>query len=33
VLFALLPGFVLEVVILGDVTPASYVTGLRDLLS
>ena len=33
VLFALLPGFVLEAVILGDVTPASYVTGLRDLLS
>jgi AcrR family transcriptional regulator len=33
VLFALLPGFVLEAVILEDVTPDSYVAGLRDLLS
>lgn len=33
VLFALLPGFVLESVLLEDVTPESYVEGLRGLLS
>jgi AcrR family transcriptional regulator len=33
VLFALLPGFVLESLVLEDVTPASYVAGLRDLLA
>jgi AcrR family transcriptional regulator len=32
VLFALLPGYVLELVVLEDVSPASYVAGLRDLL-
>lgn len=32
VLFALLPGYVLELVVLQDVTPASYVAGLRALL-
>ena len=33
VLFALLPGFVLEQVVLEDVTPDSYVAGLRQLLA
>jgi AcrR family transcriptional regulator len=33
VLFAMLPGFVLEAVVLEDVTAESYVTGLRDLLA
>ena len=32
VLFALAPGYVLELVMLQDVTPASYTAGLRDLL-
>jgi AcrR family transcriptional regulator len=32
VLFALLPGFVLEALVLEDVTPQSYVEGLRGLL-
>jgi AcrR family transcriptional regulator len=32
VLFALLPGFVLQHLILGDVTPGSYVRGVRALL-
>lgn len=33
VLFALLPGFVVEAVVLGDVTPDSYLSGLRALLA
>lgn len=33
VLFAMLPGFVLETLVLEDVTPESYVKGLRDLLA
>ena len=32
VLFGLLPGFVLQRLILGDVTPESYVQGVRALL-
>lgn len=33
VLFSLLPGFVVEAMVLGDVTPDSYVAGLRVLLA
>lgn len=32
VLFALMPGYILQLVVLQDITPASYTTGLRDLL-
>jgi hypothetical protein len=32
VLFGLMPGFVLQRVILGDITAESYAAGLSDLL-
>jgi len=32
VLFGLLPGFVLQRLILGDVTPETYTAGLRALM-
>jgi hypothetical protein len=32
VLFGLLPGFILQRLLIGDVTPASYTAGLRALL-